>query len=280
MSPIILDGRKVAESIYAELRPRAAALVAKLGFTPVLATIVVGDNYASHTYVKMKASACKKAGLDSRIITLPAATTTQQLIAEIERLNTDQTVAGILLQHPVPEHIDEPACFNAIDPRKDSDGVNLLSFARNAMGQSAFGCATPQGIMDLLEHYQIEVAGKLVVVIGRSAIVGKPLAMMLLNKNATVMICHSKTQNIKQLTQQADILCVGIGRPAHVDETWVKPGVVLVDAGYNEGNVGDTDIERIKDITSAYTPVPGGVGPMTIVTLIRQTLEAAEHHWT
>lgn len=280
MSPLILDGKVVAESIYVQLRERAAKLIARTGITPVLATIVVGDDYASHTYVKMKANACKKAGLDSHIIALPAATTTEQLIDHIETLNADPAVAGILLQHPVPTHIDEPACFNAIDPRKDSDGVNFLSFARNALGEHAFGCATPQGIMDLLAYYKIDVAGKLVVVMGRSAIVGKPLAMMMLNKNATVMVCHSKTQDIKSLTRQADILCVAIGRPEYVDETWIKDGVVLVDAGYNEGNVGDTALERIKAKTSAYTPVPGGVGPMTIATLIRQTLEAAENHWT
>jgi methylenetetrahydrofolate dehydrogenase (NADP+)/methenyltetrahydrofolate cyclohydrolase len=276
MEPILLDGTKTAQKMYESLRLRAQAIIERTGIMPTLATIIVGDDYASQTYVRMKGNACKKAGIASRPIALPSDSTTDDVLRAIDGLNTDPAITGILLQHPVPAQVDERRCFDAIDPLKDVDGVNNLSFARNAMGQESFGCATPQGIMNLLDEYGIDPAGRFVVVVGRSPILGKPLAMMMLNRNATVAICHSRTRDIKSITRQADILCVGIGKPKYVDETWVKPGVVLVDAGYNAGNVGDTDVERIKPLTSAYTPVPGGVGPMTIATLISQAVAAAE----
>ncbi len=276
MGPLILDGKAAAKKINEQLKIRSVKIIEKTGIVPKLATIIVGDNYASQTYVRMKGNACVRAGIESLKVELPGTASTRDVINEIEKLNNDKSVFGILLQHPVPEQVDEPACFNAISIEKDADGVNNLSFARMAMQLEAFGCATPQGIMTLLEEYNIPVQGKEVVIVGRSPILGKPLAMMMLNKNATVTICHSKTENIKEIARRADILCVGIGRPKYVTADWVKDGAVLVDAGYNEGNAGDTDVENIKDRTSAYTPVPGGVGPMTIIMLIKQTVTAAE----
>lgn len=276
MEPIILDGKKYSMEIYENLRIRAANIIKTKGFMPILATIIVGDDFASQKYIKMKGKYCELAGIKSKVITLPNESTTESVVKIIKELNDDSMVTGILLQHPLPKHVDEQECFNTISILKDVDGVNNLSFARNAMNLESFGCATPQGIMDLLDKYQINVEGKIVVIIGRSAILGKPLSMMMLNKNATVIICHSKTKNIKELTRQADILCVCIGKPKYVDETWVKKGVILIDAGYNPSNLGDTDIDRIKEHTFAYTPVPGGVGPMTVATLIKQTIIAAE----
>jgi len=276
MEALILDGSALAKKINLNLLERSQALIAKTGVTPVLATIIVGDDYSSQTYVRMKGNACVRAGLSSRKIELAKTASTQDVLEQIQALNADPAVCGILLQHPVPPQVDEALCFNTILPEKDADGVNNLSFARMAMGQEAFGCATPAGIMRLLSEYNIPLEGKNVVVLGRSAILGKPLSMMMLNKNATVTICHSKTQGIKDICRRADILCAGIGKAKFVDDTWVKEGVVLVDAGYNPGNVGDTDVEKIKALASAYTPVPGGVGPMTIITLIEQTLIAAE----
>ncbi|MBN2626362.1 MAG: bifunctional methylenetetrahydrofolate dehydrogenase/methenyltetrahydrofolate cyclohydrolase [Spirochaetales bacterium] len=276
MNPIILDGKKTAAEINEKLRERSRKM-AEEGFpVPVLATILVGDDHSSRVYVKMKANACKRAGIASRIIEMSENSTTEEVLAAIDGLNRDDKVTGILLQHPVPTQVDEAACFNSISPDKDVDGVNNLSFARTAMGQETFKSSTPLGIMKLLKAYHIPLQGKHVVVVGRSAILGKPLAMLMLNENATVTLCHSRTQNIKELTRQADILCVGIGKAKMVDSRWIKEGAVVVDAGYNPGNVGDTDIEELHPRTSAYTPVPGGVGPMTIITLIEQTIEAGE----
>jgi methylenetetrahydrofolate dehydrogenase (NADP+)/methenyltetrahydrofolate cyclohydrolase len=276
MEPIILDGKKYSLEIYEELRIRSANIIKSKGFTPILATIIVGDDFASQKYIKMKGKYCQLAGINSKVVTLPNNSTTDDVVKIIKELNDNSEVTGILLQHPLPKHVNEQECFNTISILKDVDGVNNLSFARNAMNLESFGCATPQGIMDLLDKYTINVEGKLVVIIGRSAILGKPLSMMMLNKNATVIICHSKTQNIKELTRQADILCVCIGKPQYVDETWLKEGVIVIDAGYNPSNLGDTNIEKIKEHAYAYTPVPGGVGPMTVATLIKQTIIAAE----
>lgn len=278
MEPIILDGKKAAAEINEELKARAARIIARTGIVPVLATVIVGNDFASETYVRMKGNACKRAGIDSLKVELPIESTTEDVVAKIRELNADGSVTGILLQHPLPGHVDEQRCFNEIDEGKDVDGVNNLSFARNAMRLESFGSATPLGIMTLLDRYGIEVAGRNVVIVGRSPILGKPLSMMMLNKDATVTICHSRTKDIKETTRRADILCVGIGRPKYVDETWVREGAVLVDAGYNPGNIGDTDIDRIKEKTYAYTPVPGGVGPMTIITLIGQAITAAERY--
>lgn len=271
-----LNGKVLAGCVEAELEERVRGVVDKLGFKPVLATILVGDNPASVTYVKMKSKACERIGLESRIVKLDENTTTDELLAQIKSLNDEKRVCGILLQHPVPKQIDERACFDAIRPDKDVDGVNSLSFGKMAMGEPAYVSATPYGIIRILKHYGIELAGKHAVVVGRSAILGKPVAMLLLNENCTVTICHSKTKNLPEVLRSADIVVGCVGKPNFIQADWLKEGVVLVDAGYNKGNVGDIDLENCKSKSSAYTPVPGGVGPMTINSLLLQTVESAE----
>ena len=276
----LLDGRALATKIEQDLSQRVAAIKEKTGRTPILATILVGDDGASATYVRMKGNACRRVGMNSIKIELPQSTTTQQLLSEIEQLNADPDVHGILLQHPVPAQIDERACFDAIDLNKDVDGVTCLGFGRMSMGERAYGSATPQGIMTILQEYGIEIAGKHAVVVGRSAILGKPMAMMLLAANATVTICHSRTQNLSDLVKQADIVVGAVGKAELIKKEWVKAGAVVIDAGFHPregGGVGDIELNGIEQIASSYTPVPGGVGPMTITTLIRQTVEAAEH---
>jgi methylenetetrahydrofolate dehydrogenase (NADP+)/methenyltetrahydrofolate cyclohydrolase len=242
----------------------------------MLAAILVGNDPASATYVKMKGNACSRIGMDSRKINLPETATTAELLAEIDRCNEDPLVHGILLQHPVPRQTDERAAFDAIAPEKDVDGVTCLGFGRMAMGEPAYGSATPAGIMKILEHYEIPVEGRRAVVVGRSPILGKPLALMLLNRNATVTICHSRTQNLADVVRQADIVVGAVGRPKFIQGGWIRPGAVVIDAGYHPGGVGDIDLEAAVQRCSAYTPVPGGVGPMTIAMLLSQTMDAAE----
>jgi methylenetetrahydrofolate dehydrogenase (NADP+)/methenyltetrahydrofolate cyclohydrolase len=226
----------------------------------------------------MKGNACKRVGMESLRIVLPQAATTEELLNEIDKLNANPEVHGILLQHPVPKQIDERRCFDRISVSKDVDGVTALGFGSMAMGEPAFGSATPAGIMRLLRHYGIPVEGKHAVVVGRSPILGKPIAMMLLNANATVTICHSKTQGLSELVCQADIVVGAVGKPEFIKGAWVNEGAVVVDAGYHPGNVGDIELSAVIDKCSAYTPVPGGVGPMTIASLIAQTVEAAERN--
>jgi len=277
MDTIVLDGKALAGQIEVELAARVAALKERMGGrTPILATILVGGDPASATYVKMKGNACRRVGMDSLRIELPETTTTEELLAQIEALNQNPDVHGILLQHPVPSQIDERRCFDAIDIGKDVDGVTAHGFGRMAMGEPAFGSATPAGIVRLLQHYQIPIAGRHAVVVGRSPILGKPMAFMLLNENATVTICHSKTLDLPGYVHQADILVGAVGRPAFLKGEWVKEGAVVVDAGYHQGAIGDIDLSTTKGRCAAYTPVPGGVGPMTIAMLITQTVEAAE----
>lgn len=277
MTALVLDGKQLAREFEEEMRGRVARLKeAAGGRTPILATILVGDDPASATYVRMKGNACERVGLSSLKVELPADTSTEQLLGKIHELNEDRDVHGILLQHPVPEQIDERACFDAIALEKDVDGVTCLGFGRMSMGEPAWGCATPKGIMRLLEHYGVELAGKHAVVVGRSPILGKPMAMMLLGANATVTICHSRTEGLAGHIGRADILVGAVGRPEFIRADWVKDGAVVVDAGYHPGGVGDIELAPLVDRVSAYTPVPGGVGPMTINTLIFQTLQAAE----
>lgn len=284
MTATVLDGKAYAKQMEAELAERVAKLKQDSGRTPILATILVGDDPASATYVKMKGNACQRVGMDSLKVAMPQATTTEQLLAKIAELNNNPDVHGILLQHPVPSQIDERACFDAIALAKDVDGVTCLGFGNMAMGEPAYGSCTPQGIMYLLEKNGVELAGKHAVVVGRSAILGKPMAMMLLNANCTVTICHSHTQNLAELVKQADIVVGAVGKPELIKKDWIKSGAVVVDAGFHprthadgtSGGVGDIELTGIEDIASSYTPVPGGVGPMTINTLIRQTVEAAE----
>lgn len=277
MPALVLDGKTLAAQTEAELLARVAQLKEKSGGkTPILATILVGDDPASATYVKMKGNACRRVGMDSMAVELPAATTTEQLLDKIGELNENPDVHGILLQHPVPAQIDERACFDAIALSKDVDGVTCLGFGRMSMGEEAYGCATPQGIMRILESYNIDVEGKHAVVVGRSPILGKPMAMMLLQKNATVTICHSRTRDLPGLVAQADILVGAVGKPEFIKADWVKAGAVVVDAGYHPGGVGDVELAALEDKVSAYTPVPGGVGPMTINTLIMQSVQSGE----
>ncbi|PIE46883.1 MAG: bifunctional 5,10-methylene-tetrahydrofolate dehydrogenase/5,10-methylene-tetrahydrofolate cyclohydrolase [Gammaproteobacteria bacterium] len=279
MSATLLDGKALAKKIEEELSQRVSALIEQTGRTPILATILVGDDPASATYVRMKGNACKRVGMDSIRVEMPSETTTEQLLAKIDELNNNPDVHGILLQHPVPKQIDERACFDAIDLAKDVDGVTCKGFGRMSMCKSAYGSCTPQGIIYLLKQYHIEMEGKNAVVVGRSAILGKPMAMMLLNENCTVTICHSRTQNLAEHVKNADIIVGAVGVPELIKQAWIKPNAVVVDAGFHptdEGGVGDIELKGIKNIASAYTPVPGGVGPMTINTLIRQTVEAAE----
>jgi methylenetetrahydrofolate dehydrogenase (NADP+)/methenyltetrahydrofolate cyclohydrolase len=277
MTAIILGGKALAQQMEAELSVRVQQIKdASQGKTPILATILVGDDPASATYVRMKGNACRRVGMQSLRIVLPQETTTEALLGEIDALNANPDVHGILLQHPVPAQIDERVCFDRIRLDKDVDGVTALGFGRMAMGEPAYGSATPAGIMRLLHHYQIPLKGKHAVVVGRSPILGKPVAMMLLNEHATVTICHSRTQELPELVRQADIVVGAVGKPEFIKGAWIKAGAVVVDAGYHPGNIGDVELSALIDKCYAYTPVPGGVGPMTIATLIAQTVEAAE----
>lgn len=272
----VIDGKAYAREVEAEIRALVQDIIAQTGKTPVLATILVGNNPASVTYVRMKGNACARVGMLSRKVELPESTTTQELLEVINRLNRDPEVCGILLQHPVPAHIDERACFDAISLEKDVDGVTTAGFGRAAMGLDAFCSATPLAIVSLLKRYNIPLEGREAVVIGRSPILGKPVAALLLNENATVTIAHSKTRNLPDIVRRADIVVAAVGKPLFVKEAWIKEGAVLMDAGYNAGNVGDIDLEACIPHCSAYTPVPGGVGPVTIAMLMKQTAAAAQ----
>ncbi|MBN1603337.1 MAG: bifunctional methylenetetrahydrofolate dehydrogenase/methenyltetrahydrofolate cyclohydrolase [Chitinispirillaceae bacterium] len=276
-TPLILDGKSLAKQVEESLKIRVQKFKdTHNGNVPTLATILVGSDPASATYVKMKGNACARVGMQSLKIEMPQSTTTKELLSKIHELNIDASVNGILLQHPVPSQIDERAAFDAIDLKKDVDGVTCLGFGRMSMGETAHGSATPAGIMAIIGHYNIELEGKHAVVIGRSPILGKPVAMMLLNKNATVTICHSRTRGLPELVKQADIVIAAVGKPEFVQGSWIKEGAVIIDAGYHPGNIGDVNLKDDVTHCSAYTPVPGGVGPMTIATLIRQTMDSAE----
>ena len=272
----ILDGKALAQLAEEDIKSHVSTLKEN-GITPTLATILVGVDPASATYVKMKQNACARLGMDSIAVELSKETTTEELLEAIEKLNNDSNVHGILLQHPVPSQINERKCFDAIDVTKDVDGVTCTGFGQMTMGEEAFGSCTPAGIMRILEHYKIQISGKNAVVVGRSPILGKPMAMMLLNKNATVTICHSRTANLQEHIKNADILVGAVGVPRLIQKEWIKNGAVVIDAGYHPAEkCGDIDLQDIDSIASAYTPVPGGVGPMTINTLILNTLLAAQ----
>ena len=278
MSALILDGKQHALSREAQLKILIEELISDGRRIPALATILVGDDPSSATYVQMKVNACKRVGMGSMSIVMPSSTSTEELIAEINRLNQNPDVSGILLQHPVPDQIDERACFDAISLEKDVDGVTTQGFGRMAMGGQAFGSATPAGIMTLLKHYDIDIEGKHAVVVGRSPILGKPMAAMLLNANATVTLCHSRTADLAMLVGQADIVVGAVGKPELIKADWIKDGAVVIDAGYHEGGIGDIEKQGLESRVSALTPVPGGVGPMTINALISQTLESVQRN--
>jgi methylenetetrahydrofolate dehydrogenase (NADP+)/methenyltetrahydrofolate cyclohydrolase len=274
---IILDGGIVADTIKADLIERIVKLLER-GITPCLATILVGGDPASATYVRMKGNACKKLGIESRRIVLTEDTTTEQLIQTIQQLNEDSAVHGILLQHPVPEHIDERAAFEAINIHKDVDGVTTSSFAQNAFGLAAYPSCTPAAIIAILDYYNIPIDGKHAVVVGRSPILGKPVSLMLLNRNATVTICHSRTRELAKIVRLGDIVLAAVGKPRFIQGDWIKEGAVILDAGYNEGNVGDVHYESCLAKASAITPVPAGVGPVTIAILLKHTVDSAERY--
>ena len=275
MTAKILDGKKLATLSEEYIKKEVSELVSE-GITPTLATILVGHDPASETYVKMKRNTCKRVGMESVAIELPESTTTEELLKTIEGLNLDLNVHGILLQHPTPTHIDERKCFDSIDIEKDVDGVTCLGFGNMAMGMGAYGSCTPAGIVRLIKHYELEVEGKHAVVVGRSPILGKPMAMMLLNLNATVTICHSRTQNIDSIIKQADVIVGAVGIPEFIKTEWIKKGAIVIDAGFHPEKCGDIDLSEMGNISSAYTPVPGGVGPMTINTLILHTMQSAK----
>lgn len=275
MKTKVLDGKKLALLTEIEIKNQVDELLSK-GITPTLATILVGDDPASETYVRMKRNTCARVGIKSIAVELSKDTSTEELLSKIDALNKDSSVNGILLQHPVPKQIDERKCFDAIALEKDVDGVTCLGFGNMAMGLDAYGSCTPAGIIRLIDEYQIEIEGMNAVVVGRSPILGKPMAMMLLNKNATVTICHSRTKNIDSIIKEADLVVGAVGIPKFIKRDWIKKGAIVIDAGYHPQKCGDIDLDQIEEIASAYTPVPGGVGPMTINTLIFNTLKSAQ----
>ena len=273
---LILDGKEVAQASTENLLVRVKKLNG-FGRAPKLVAVLVGDDPASSTYVNMKEKACHSLGIETEIKRLSKYTSTTELIQIIIDLNHDKKVDGILLQHPVPNQIDELSCFNAIDIKKDVDGVTTQGFGNMSMGLDAFGSCTPLGIMRILDHYKINLEGINALVIGRSQILGKPMAAMLLNANATVTIAHSKTQNLMDKLKNYDLVVVAVGLPKFVSADDLKQGSILIDAGYHPTEkCGDVDMTNISNIVSAYTPVPGGVGPMTINTLMMNTIEAME----
>ena len=274
MTAQILDGKKLAKESEKEIL-ESVSLLKNKGIIPTLATILVGDDPASETYVRMKQETCKRVGMESLAINLPKETSTEELLLKIDELNNDKKIHGILLQHPVPNQINERECFERISIEKDVDGVTCLGFGRMSMDLSAYGSCTPAGIMRILEFYDVDISGMNAVVVGRSPILGKPMAMMLLNKNATVTICHSRTKELEDHVRNADLVVGAVGVPKLIKKEWLKKGAVVIDAGYHPEKCGDIDLDGIEEIASSYTPVPGGVGPMTINTLILNTMEAA-----
>lgn len=275
----IIDGKELAKNIRLKLKDEVIELK-NADINPKLAVIMVGDDKASKVYVKNKSKACEDVGIEYEEYILPAKTKMEELLELIEKLNNDETIHGILVQSPLPKGLDANEAFRTISPRKDVDGFNPINVGKLSLNQDSFVSCTPYGIIKMLEAYNIEIEGAHAVIIGRSNIVGKPLAQCLLNKNATVTICHSRTKNLKELTKQADILIVAIGKAKFVTENMVKDGATVIDVGINRMDdgklLGDTDFENIKDKVSYITPVPGGVGPMTIAMLMHNVVKAAK----
>jgi methylenetetrahydrofolate dehydrogenase (NADP+)/methenyltetrahydrofolate cyclohydrolase len=272
----LMDGAALSRKILEDCGLRAAAFAERVGRSPCLAAVLVGRDSASVTYVKMKQACCERVGVDSVLVELPEIVTTQAVVGAIESLSGNEGIDGILLQHPVPDAVDERAAFEAIAPHKDVDGVTMASFASMAFGLPGFASCTPAGIMRLLDEYDVDPAGRHAVVIGRSPILGKPIGMLLLARDATVTYCHSRTQDLPAIVRTADIVVAAVGRPRFVRGEWINPGAVVIDAGYNEGNVGDVAFSEAVSVAGLITPVPGGVGPTTIALLIEQTIFAAE----
>ena len=279
MTAEVINGQELASNLREKMKQEVAALNNNKIF-PKLTVILIGDDPASQSYVKGKHKACNEAGIISEIIRKDASILEAELLAEIDCLNNDETVHGILVQLPIPKHIDEQKVIEAIDPKKDVDGFHPINVGKMMTGQETFLPCTPHGILQMIQSKQIETEGKYAVVIGRSNIVGKPVGQLLLNENATVTYCHSRTNNMKDITKQADILIVAVGKEHVIDASYVKEGAVVIDVGVNrtkEGTLtGDVDFEDVKQVASYITPVPKGVGPMTITMLLRNTIEAAK----
>ncbi len=271
----LIDGRASARRLCEIVKRHVTQIRRECGVTPALATVLVGDDPASTTYVRTKGKRCEELGLRSIKIELPRDTTTSQLVAETEKLGADPTVHGILIQHPVPRPIDRRAAFESIPIAKDVDGVNSATLGRVILGLDAFVPCTPRGIMTLLSDYAVPLDGALAVVLGRSPILGRPMSSMLINAHATVTLCHSRTRHVADIVRGADVIIAAVGKPKFVKGDWIKPGAVVIDAGYNLGNIGDVDFDAAIERVSLITPVPGGVGPMTIATLLDQTVQAA-----
>lgn len=281
MAARILDGSATAKQIRAGLVERVERLKAERGVTPRLSVILVGEDPASVTYTRMKKKACEATGMMSDLIELPANSSQEQVKDVINKLNADPSVHGILVQHPVPDHLDELDILSTVAPEKDVDGISAISLGKLVLGTADYVACTPLGIVTLLETYDIPIKGKEAVVVGRSIILGKPVALALLERHATVTICHSRTVDLPRVVNRADILVAAIGKPEFIKGEWIKEGAVVIDAGYNkvEGrdkDVGDVEFETAAERASWITPVPGGVGPMTIAMLLAQTVKSAE----
>ena len=288
MTAKLIDGKAIAKEIQEELTREVAKLKEKHGVVPGLATVLVGDNPASQTYVRMKQKRCAEVGIRSVGHELPGDATQEEVEALVRELNADPTIHGILVQLPLPKHLNEEAVLNAISIEKDVDGFHPINIGRLAMKgrQALFAPCTPAGIIELIDRTGIAIEGKEAVVLGRSNIVGLPVSMLLLKRNATITICHSRTHDLPAVTRRADILVAAVGRPLMVKADWVKPGAVVIDVGINRVDdptrkrgyrlVGDVDFEEVKDVAGWITPVPGGVGPMTIAMLLKNTVTAAK----
>ena len=280
----IISGKVVSEKLRLELKDSISKFILESGHTPGLAVVLVGDNPASQVYVRNKHKACLEVGINSYEINLPTETTEEKLLSVIDELNFDSRVDGILVQLPLPKHIDEERVINRINPEKDVDAFSPSNVGRIMIGNYTFLPCTPAGVMELLKHYNIAIEGKNCVVIGRSNIVGKPMAMLLLEKNGTVTVCHSRTQNIVEICRSSDIIVVAVGRAGFLTADMVKPGAVVIDVGINRGDdgklCGDVAFDEVEKVASYITPVPGGVGPMTITMLLKNTLSAAKNQMT
>jgi len=271
----LMDGRPLAKRRLDAARVKVEKIHAAAGMKPTLATVLIGNDRASATYVRMKRKRCEDVGMKSLILEMPLGTTTEEVVDEVRKLAVDETVHGILVQHPVPKPIDKRAAFEAIPVEKDVDGVTSSTLGRVILGMPGYIPCTPKGIMELLDEYHVELDGVHAVVIGRSPILGRPMASMLINRHATVTLCHSRTRSLPTIVRTADVVIAAVGKPRFVQGGWIKVGAVVIDAGYNEGIIGDVDMEGALEPCSLITPVPGGVGPMTIATLINQTADAA-----
>jgi methylenetetrahydrofolate dehydrogenase (NADP+)/methenyltetrahydrofolate cyclohydrolase len=277
MAALVLDGRPPAREIEAELGARVEALrQGDGGRSPALAIVLVGADPTSARHAQLKESACRRVGIEPLPVQLPEQTTTAEVLARIDGLNADPRVDGIFLQHPVARRVDERRCFDRIALEKDIGGDTTQSFGRLALGESGFASATPAGVMRLLSYYGVALEGKRAVVVGRSPMVGKPMAIMLLGAHATVTICHSRTRDLAEVVRRGEVVVGAVGRPELIKGHWIRDGAVVIDAGYHRGGVGDVELAAVADRCLAYTPVPGGIGPMTIAMLLTHTVEAAE----